>query len=109
MARVGAPWEPMGSSSERGRRGRGERRQGERLGVAWGGGGLQEGRQACSLAATTTLCSLAAIAARLRRNVPVRKKRRRKERRKKMKEKKREKKRKKYGNFSKLENIWGEK
>jgi hypothetical protein len=82
-------------------------------GAAWGGmgrgGGLQEGRQACSLAATTTLCSLAAIAARLRRNVHVRKKRRRKERRKKMKEKKREKKRKKYGNFSKLETFWGEK
>jgi hypothetical protein len=38
----------------------------------------------------------------------VRKKRRRKERRKK-KRKEKNRKRKKYGNFSKLENFWGEK
>jgi hypothetical protein len=46
MAGVGAPWEPMGSSPERGRRGK---KEGERWDVAGGAtgachGGLQEGR-----------------------------------------------------------------
>jgi hypothetical protein len=39
------PWEPMGSSPERGRRGKGgEEAEGRGLGAAWGGGGLQGGR-----------------------------------------------------------------
>jgi hypothetical protein len=35
MAGVGAPWEAMGSSPKRGKRGEGERERGARLGVAW--------------------------------------------------------------------------
>jgi hypothetical protein len=30
------PWEPMGSSPERGRRGKGKRKQGHGLGAVWG-------------------------------------------------------------------------
>jgi hypothetical protein len=52
MAEVGAPWPAMGSSVERGRRGKGKEERGRRCGAPWGGGGLHEGRQACSLAAS---------------------------------------------------------
>jgi hypothetical protein len=43
MAGVEAPWELMGSSPERGRRGKGKRGRGHGLGTAWGEEGMQEG------------------------------------------------------------------
>jgi hypothetical protein len=63
MARVGAPWETMGSSPERGKRGNGKRQRGAQLGGApWGGGGgamgavgeLGAGYPSCSAAACCT-------------------------------------------------------
>jgi hypothetical protein len=60
MAGVGAPWEPMGSSPERGKRGKEEGERGAQLGVAMGrvravGGGTMGARPCCSFG---LLCSV---------------------------------------------------
>jgi hypothetical protein len=55
MAGVGASMGGHGELAREGKEGEGEgegRGEGARLGAAWGEGGLQEGRQACSLATT---------------------------------------------------------
>jgi hypothetical protein len=80
------PWEPMGSSPEKGRRGKGKRKQGHGLGAAWG---------ACR-GAMGLLLSLLMRAAAARcfvlNELGVRMERRRKERRKRKGRKRKEKK-----------------
>jgi hypothetical protein len=111
----GSPWEAAmagvhGELVREGKEGgRGRGRGGAQLEALGRQGCCGVGRQTCSLTATAALCSLAAVAARVRRNVHVRKKRRRKERRKRKGGKRVERKKKKYGNFSKLENFRGQK
>jgi hypothetical protein len=105
MAEVGASMGAHGELAGEGKEGEGEEEAGVRLGALGRQGCQGEGRRACSLAATAALCSLAAC---VRRNIHVRKKRR-KERRKRKGRKTKERKKKKYGIFSKLENFWGEK
>jgi hypothetical protein len=87
------PWEPMGSSPERGRRGKGKRKQGHGLGAAWGAARVTM-RMLLSL-----LVRAAAAGCFVLKELDVRKERRRKERRKrKGKEKKKRKNMKKISN-----------
>jgi hypothetical protein len=96
------PWQPMGSSPERGRRETGKRKQGHGLGATWGAA-----RGAMGLLLSLLVC--AAVAGCFVLAVPEKKEGgRRKREIKKRNEKKREKK-KKYGKFSKLENFRREK
>jgi hypothetical protein len=96
------PWEPMGSSPERGRRETGKRKQGRGLGVTWGAA-----RGAMGLLLSLLVC--AAVAGCFVLAVPEKKEGGRRNREiKKRNEKKREKK-KKYGKFSKHENFRREK
>jgi hypothetical protein len=86
------PWEPMGSSPERGRRGKGKRKQGHGLWAAWGatravGGRHGEGlRAACGC---LVLCSCAVCENRKQEGEEEKEER---EKKKKRKEKKRGKK-----------------
>jgi hypothetical protein len=95
MAGVAASMGAHGELTEEGKEGEGEEEAGAWLGALGRLGCHGVGRRAYSLAATTALCSLATIAAHMRRNLHVRKKGRRKERRKrkgrKSKERKKEK------------------
>jgi hypothetical protein len=96
MAGVGAPWPAMGSSPERGKRGKGKRERGG--GCGYGAAGEGQGchgegllgaagplLSSCSACCTLDVCD---------KKLNVRKKRRRTEN-----------KMKKYGKFSKLENF----
>jgi hypothetical protein len=96
MAGVGAPLPAMGSSPERGKRGKEEGERGAQLGgMAWGGEGCRRGYRRGG----SPLLLLRAV----REKEPDVRKKRRKERRKRKGRKRKERKRKKYGKFSKLE------
>jgi hypothetical protein len=96
MAGVEAPWPVMGSSPEKGRRGKGKRRRGAYLGAAWGGGGLQGGTKGTPLSARGCCCSACSL---FHAEREVEGKNREKE---KKKEKGKKKRRKKFGKFSEI-------
>jgi hypothetical protein len=51
----------MGSSPERGKRGKGKTERGHRCGAPWGGGGLQEGHHGEGLRAAAATCVLSVV------------------------------------------------
>jgi hypothetical protein len=94
------PWEPMGSSPEMGRRGKGKRKYGHGLGAVWGAAKGTMGLLLSLLVPAAAGCFVLAV------------REKQKERRRKEKERRKEKKRKekkKYEIFSKLDNFQGEK
>jgi hypothetical protein len=96
----------VGSSSERGKRGKGKRERGHKCGAPWGVGRLQEGRHGEGLQATAATCMLSVVRERTGREEGEKEER---EKKKKRKEKKRNKIGKKYEKNFKLENFRGEK
>jgi hypothetical protein len=104
MARVGASMGAMGSSPERGRRGKGKRRQEVRHGE---GEGCRRGHHGCSACCSGLQRSTCAVHENRKQEGEEEKEER--EKKKKSKEKKRGKKRKKSEFFFKFENFQEEK
>jgi hypothetical protein len=103
MAGVEASWEPMGSSPERGKRGKEEGSRGALLGTPWGEGGVARS----SWLLMTTFHVLLVL--NVRRKQQAGRRRRGGNREEKEKEgKRKEEKKKKYGFFSNLK-IFGKK